>query len=47
MDKMHRFAIAALLAAATVSSALAGTVPLPQAARGGDGIATAMALDAS
>ncbi len=47
MDKMHLAAVAALFAVATVSSALAGTVPLPQAARGGDGIATAMALDAS
>lgn len=47
MVKMHLAAVAALFAVATGSSALAGTVPLPQAARGGDGIATAMALDAS
>lgn len=45
MTSMHSSILATLLAAATIPTALAGTVPLPQAARGGDGITVAMSLD--
>lgn len=47
MKSLHLSALAALLAAVSVSSASAGVVPLPQAARGADGVQTAVSLDAS
>ena len=47
MTRMHLPALAALLAAVSVSSASAGVVPLPQAARDGDGVTTAVSLDAA
>ena len=45
MSRLHLSASAALFAAATAATAFAGTVPLPQAARGGKGVTAAVSLD--
>lgn len=47
MKKTVSAFLLASLAALAVSSASAGVVPLPQAARGGDGVRTALSLDAN